>query len=87
MSNKVRNIAEQNKKSIAEIDAIVQTSNQGLVSFIQEIGNATEKVSRHARITRQMNCRMENRPMHTGLFSLGYAHVLTTTLPSVQFYR
>ncbi|WP_148358624.1 globin-coupled sensor protein [Peribacillus simplex] len=102
VSNEVRKLAEQTKKSIAEIDAIVQTSNeymkdvvdsvlrvkevvqagekeseltensfneiigvikgnitdstememtiQGLVSIIQEIGNATEKVSRHACI-------------------------------------
>ncbi|ASS92619.1 globin-coupled sensor protein [Peribacillus simplex] len=102
VSNEVRKLAEQTKKSIAEIDAIVQTSNeymkdvvdsvlrvkevvqagekeseltensfneiigvikgnitdstememtiQGLVSIIQEIGNATEKVSRHAGI-------------------------------------
>ncbi|MFF2455678.1 methyl-accepting chemotaxis protein [Peribacillus simplex] len=102
VSNEVRKLAEQTKKSIAEIDAIVQTSNeymkdfvdsiprvneavqagekelestenifnemigvikgnmtdsaekemeiQGLVSNIQEIGNDTEKVSRHAGI-------------------------------------
>ncbi|WP_336862428.1 globin-coupled sensor protein [Peribacillus frigoritolerans] len=102
VSNEVRKLAEQTKKSIAEIDAIVQTSNeymkdvvdsvlrvkevvqagekeseltensfdeiisvikgnitdsaememkiQGLVSIIQEIGNDTEKVSRHAGI-------------------------------------
>ncbi|MGG4266443.1 protoglobin domain-containing protein [Peribacillus simplex] len=102
VSNEVRKLAEQTKKSIAEIDAILQTSNeymqgvvdsvlrvkevvqagekeseltedsfneiigvikgnitdsrememtiQGLVSIIQEIGNATEKVSRHAGI-------------------------------------
>ncbi|TDL91947.1 methyl-accepting chemotaxis protein [Vibrio vulnificus] len=102
VSNEVRKLAEQTKKSIAEIDAIVQSSNeymkdvvdsvlkvkevvqagekesgltensfneiigvikgnindsaemevtiQGLVSIIQEIGYATEKVSRHAGI-------------------------------------
>lgn len=102
VSNEVRKLAEQTKKSIAEIDAIVQSSNeymkdvvdsvlrvkevvqagekesgltensfneiigvikgnitdsaememtiQGLVSIIQEIGSATEKVSRHASI-------------------------------------
>ncbi|MEK4011491.1 globin-coupled sensor protein [Peribacillus sp. FSL M8-0224] len=102
VSKEVRKLAEQTKKSIAEIDAIVQSSNvymkdvvdsvlrvkevvqagekesgltensfneiigvikgnitdsaememtiQGLVSIIQEIGNATEKVSRHAGI-------------------------------------
>ncbi|MFY0802473.1 protoglobin domain-containing protein [Peribacillus frigoritolerans] len=102
VSNEVRKLAEQTKKSIAEIDAIVQSSNeymkdvvdsvlrvkevvqagekesgltensfneiigvikgnitdsaememtiQGLVTIIQEIGNATEKVSRHAGI-------------------------------------
>ncbi|WP_272492769.1 MULTISPECIES: globin-coupled sensor protein [Peribacillus] len=102
VSNEVRKLAEQTKKSIAEIDAIVQTSNeymkdvvdsvlrvkevvqagekeskltensfneiigvikgnitdsaememkiQGLVSILQEIGNDTEKVSRHAGI-------------------------------------
>lgn len=102
VSNEVRKLAEQTKKSIAEIDAIVQTSNEymkdvvdsvlrvkevvqagvkeseltensfneiigvikgniadsaememtikELVSIIQEIGNATEKVSRHAGI-------------------------------------
>ncbi|MFJ7509514.1 protoglobin domain-containing protein [Peribacillus simplex] len=102
VSNEVRKLAEQTKKSIAEIDAIVYTSNeymkdvvdsvlrvkevvqagekeseltensfneiigvikgnitdstememtiQGLVSIIKEIGNATEKVSRHAGI-------------------------------------
>ncbi|MDM5284205.1 globin-coupled sensor protein [Peribacillus castrilensis] len=102
VSNEVRKLAEQTKKSIAEIDAIVQSSNeymkdvvdsvlrvkevvqagekesgltensfneiigvikgnitdsaememtiQGLVSIIQEIGSATEKVSRHAGI-------------------------------------
>lgn len=102
VSNEVKKLAEQTKKSIAEIDAIVQSSNeymkdvvdsvlrvkevvqagekeseltensfneiigvikgnitdsaememtiQGLVSIIQEIGSATEKVSRHASI-------------------------------------
>lgn len=129
VSNEVRKLAEQTKKSIAEIDENVQSSNEymkvvvdyalsvkevvragekesgltensfneiigiikgnitdsaevemtikGLVSFIQEIGNATEKVSRHAL---QMNCRMENRPLHTGLSSHGNAHVLITIL-------
>ncbi|MGE7591775.1 hypothetical protein ACQKM1_20350 [Peribacillus frigoritolerans] len=37
----------------------------------------SEKVSRHAL---QMNCRMENRPLHTGLSSHGNAHVLITIL-------
>ncbi|UYZ01581.1 methyl-accepting chemotaxis protein [Peribacillus frigoritolerans] len=129
VSNEVRKLAEQTKKSIAEIDENVQSSNEymkvvvdsalsvkevvqagekesgltensfneiigiikgnitdsaevemtikGLVSFIQEIGNATEKVSRHAL---QMKCRMENRPLHTGLSSHGNAHVLITIL-------
>ncbi|WHY16183.1 hypothetical protein QNH16_11385 [Peribacillus frigoritolerans] len=51
--------------------------NPGIVSIIQEIGSTTEKVSRHAL---QMNCRMENRPLHTGLSSHGNAHVLITIL-------
>ncbi|MFJ7853745.1 hypothetical protein ACIQX3_13315 [Peribacillus frigoritolerans] len=39
--------------------------------------SAAEKVSRHAL---QMNCRMENRPLHTGLSSHGNALVLITIL-------
>ncbi|MGE7903035.1 hypothetical protein ACQKNS_01335 [Peribacillus sp. NPDC094092] len=34
------------KKSIAEIGANRSNINQGFVTFIQEIGNAAEKVSR-----------------------------------------
>lgn len=71
--NEIIGIIKGNIMDSAEVEMTIK----GLVSFIQEIGNATEKVSRHAL---QMNCRMENRPLHTGLSSHGNAHVLITIL-------
>ena len=71
------------------ITDIAEMQIQGLVSNILEIGTDTEKVSRHAGILNNTANELQNEKI--GPCTRAYFHfdmgILTTTLPSVQFYR